>query len=69
VAEHAPGTWRLQMVGEPILAKHIKTNPMAHARTDGWTDAAIWISEKFEAGETAPLIKLPPEELDRKAQA
>lgn len=56
VAEQTPEVWRLQMVGEPILAKHIKTNKMAHARIDLWQDAHGWIIDKFERGEPAPPI-------------
>ncbi len=69
VAEHAPSTWRLQMVGEPILAKHIKTNPVAHARIDKWTEAAAWISDKFDAGQPAPPMDVSSEGLDQEAQA
>ena len=38
VAKTMPEVWRLQMVGEPILAKHIKTSEMAHARIDQWPE-------------------------------
>ena len=65
VAKHAPDVWRLHMVGEPILAKHIKTNPAAHDRIDLWSDALGWITDKFEAGKPAPLIDLPAEDLDQ----
>lgn len=65
VAKHAPDVWRLQMVGEPILAKHIKTNAAAHDRIDNWAEAAQWISQKLAAGDGAPAI----ETLDRAAQA
>ena len=69
IAKHAPEVWRLQMVGEPILAKHIKTNPAAHARIDDWNEAIGWICEKFEAAETAPPMDLPVEVLDPAKQA
>ncbi|MEO9634241.1 MAG: HAD family hydrolase [Parasphingorhabdus sp.] len=64
VAKHAPDVWRLQMVGEPILAKHIKTNPAAHSRIDRWSEAVNWIADKFEKGEPAPAMDLPSQELD-----
>lgn len=69
VAEHAPDVWRLQMVGEPILAKHIKTNPAAHARIDLWADALPWILAKFAAGQAAPPESPDAEPLDQNAQA
>ena len=69
VAKTAPHVWRLQMVGEPILAKHVKTNPAAHARIDNWADAMPWISEKFAAGEAAPAREEVAEALDPNAQA
>lgn len=68
VAKHAPDVWRLHMVGEPILAKHIKTNPAAHNRIDLWSDALSWITDKFDSGKAAPAIDLPPEELDQFAK-
>ncbi|MFT5329769.1 MAG: hypothetical protein ACI9TB_000232 [Parasphingorhabdus sp.] len=64
VAKHAPDVWRLQMVGEPILAKHIKTNPAAHARIDFWRESMAWISEKFDNAIPAPAMDLPSQELD-----
>jgi len=54
IAEHAPHVWRLQMVGEPIIAKHIKTSRSAHARIDVWADAEEWVRGKLLAGEPAP---------------
>ena len=64
VAQHAPDVWRLQMVGEPIMAKHIQTNPAAHARIDFWSEAVDWISHKFDNAEPAPAMDLPSQELD-----
>ena len=64
VAKHAPDVWRLQMVGEPILAKHITTNPAANARIDLWGNALSWISDKFENAEPAPAMDLSSQELD-----
>lgn len=64
VAKHAPDVWRLQMVGEPILARHITTNPAANARIDLWGEALSWISDKFANAEPAPAMDLPSQELD-----
>lgn len=69
VAKHAPGIWRLQMVGEPVLAKHIKTNPAAHARIDTWADALTWITDIFERGKAAPVIGDTAEPTDPAQQA
>ncbi|WP_417620749.1 HAD family hydrolase [Parasphingorhabdus sp.] len=64
VAKHAPDVWRLQMVGEPIMAKHIKTNPAAHVRIDSWSKAVTWISDKFDNAEPAPAMDLSSQVLD-----
>ncbi len=64
VAESMPDVWRLQMVGEPILAKHVKTNKMAHVRIDLWPDAIGWITDILERAEPAPYIEEPAEKLD-----
>lgn len=64
VAKHAPDVWRLQMVGEPIMAKHITTNPAAHTRIDAWSEAVAWISHKFDNAEPAPAMDLSSQELD-----
>lgn len=64
VAKHAPDVWRLQMVGEPVLARHIETNPAAHARIDSWGEALGWISSKFDNPEPAPAMKLTSQQLD-----
>jgi len=50
VARHAPDVWRLHMVGEPVLAGHIKPAPMAHARIDDWVRATAWILDRFAEG-------------------
>ncbi|MEP3225225.1 MAG: HAD family hydrolase [Parasphingorhabdus sp.] len=68
VAKHAPDVWRLHMVGEPILAKHIQTNPAAHERIDQWPQAIDWIQDKFAKGEAAPMRDLPSEDLDQFAK-
>jgi len=64
VAKQMPDVWRLQMVGEPILAKHIKTSKMAHARIDNWAEATNWIKNKFEGGASAPRLDAATESLD-----
>ena len=64
VAKHAPDVWRLQMVGEPIMAKHIETNPAAHVRIDSWHEAVTWISDKFDNAQPAPAMDLSSQELD-----
>ncbi len=50
VAEHAPGVWRLHMVGEPEIAADIDAAPFAHARIDGWAAAEAWIHERLTEG-------------------
>jgi hypothetical protein len=49
-AEHAPQVWRLHMIAEPRLARHVPPAPDAHARIDDWADAAAWIRDRFAAG-------------------
>lgn len=56
IAEHAPDIWRLHFVGEPIIARHIKPSPTAHARIDDWAGAEEWLRSKLIAGETAPKL-------------
>lgn len=51
-----PDIWRLHMVGEPILAPHIKPAPFAHERIDIWADAKIWIDEVLDSGANAPAL-------------
>lgn len=58
IAEHNPDVWRLHMVGEPLLARHIKTSKAAHARIDLWADAEGWIRDKLLAGVAAPVVEL-----------
>ncbi len=48
VSKHAPDVFRLHMVGEPKIARHIKTAPTAHARIDDWQAARGWIMDRFE---------------------
>lgn len=50
VAEHAPEAWRLHMVGEPLMARHIPTAEAAHARIDSWPAAEGWIRERLAEG-------------------
>ncbi|MBB6124941.1 HAD family hydrolase [Sphingobium subterraneum] len=47
VREHAPGVWRLHMVGEPSMAADIPPAPHAHARIDSWEAAEGWIRERL----------------------
>ena len=48
VAEHAPDTFRLHMIGEPRIARYAKQADAAHARIDDWQSAQGWIMERFE---------------------
>lgn len=57
VAEHLPHVWRLHMVGEPLLAPHIKRSSAAHERIDHWAEAEGWIREKLLAGAPAPITE------------
>jgi hypothetical protein len=50
VAEHAPDTWRLHMVGEPEIAGAVAPAPAAHARIDDWAAAEAWILERIAQG-------------------
>ncbi|MDO7835950.1 HAD family hydrolase [Sphingobium sp. HBC34] len=50
VATHAPGVWRLHMVGEPKIAADIPPAPHAHARIDNWAAAEQWIIQKLAQG-------------------
>ncbi|MFC4293346.1 HAD family hydrolase [Sphingorhabdus arenilitoris] len=54
VGEVQPDVWRLHMVGEPLMARHIKPAPHAHARIDEWDAAHIWIEERLLAAAPAP---------------
>lgn len=48
VAKHAPDVWRLHMVAEPRVARHMPPAEHAHARIDGWQAALPWILEKLQ---------------------
>jgi hypothetical protein len=48
VAEATPDVWRVHMVGEPLLAAHVKTPKTAHVRIDDWASAHDWIMDRFE---------------------
>src|SRR3546814_7955502 len=48
VAEIAPEVFRLHMVAEPRLARHVPPAPAAHARIDRWADALPWIMEPLQ---------------------
>lgn len=50
VSEHVPDTWRLQLVGEPLLADIIPAAPAAHFRVNDWQAAKIWIQERLAEG-------------------
>jgi hypothetical protein len=52
-----PDVWRLHLVGEPLLAPHIKTSSAAHGRIDHWAEAEPWIRERLLGGEPAPLLE------------
>lgn len=57
VAIHAPGVWRLHMVGEPEIALDVPAAADAHARIDDWATAERWIAERLAHG-PAPLASL-----------
>ena len=50
VAKHAPEVWRLHMIAEPQVARHMPPAPHAHARIDAWDEAADWIGARFAEG-------------------
>jgi FMN phosphatase YigB (HAD superfamily) len=50
VAKHAPGVWRLHMIAEPAVAKHLPPAPASHARIDDWNEAVPWIRARFREG-------------------
>ncbi|QGP80330.1 HAD family hydrolase [Sphingobium sp. CAP-1] len=50
VATHAPGVWRLHLVGEPEIAGQVPPAPYAHARIDDWAAAEQWIIQKLAQG-------------------
>ena len=50
VADHAPGVWRLHMVGERQIAANVPVAPMAHARIDDWAVAEAWIAARLAEG-------------------
>ena len=54
VATHAPEVWRLHMIAEPQVARHMPPAPHAHARIDVWDEAVAWIQARFAEG-PAPL--------------
>jgi hypothetical protein len=49
-AEHAPGIWRLHMVGEPEIAPGVPAAAHAHARIDDWAQAEHWIAARLADG-------------------
>lgn len=50
VARHAPEVWRLHMIAEPKVARHMPEAPHAHARIDDWGEAVEWIRARFAEG-------------------
>lgn len=60
--EHAPDSWRLHMVGEPILAPSIEPARYAHARIDQWATAERWIEERLDGAAVPPAMTLMDEE-------
>lgn len=50
VAQHAPGVWRLHMVGEPEIACEVPDAAHAHARIDDWAAAEQWIMQRLAEG-------------------
>ncbi|EQA99221.1 FMN phosphatase YigB (HAD superfamily) [Sphingobium wenxiniae] len=58
-ARHAPGVWRLHMVGEPELSGRIPPAGMAHARIDNWAQAEAWIAARLAEGPAPRDIPLP----------
>lgn len=50
VAEHAPGAWRLHMIGEPEIAPSLPSAAAAHARIDDWASAEAWIAARLADG-------------------
>lgn len=59
VAKYSPGTWRLHMVGEPLIAGGIAPAAFAHDRIDDWRAAETWIRSRFAEGAAPPV---PPAE-------
>lgn len=62
VADHAPGVWRLHMVGEPEIAADVPAAPRAHARIDDWALAERWITDRLAEG-PAPIASISTEGL------
>ena len=60
VARHAPGVWRLHMVSEPEMARHMPPAPAAHARIDDWREARAWIEARFAEGRPADGLTSAP---------
>jgi hypothetical protein len=53
VAKHQPEVWRLHMIAEPRLARHMPPAPHAHARIDDWAEAKAWVIDKLRGGAAA----------------
>ncbi|WP_033074321.1 hypothetical protein [Sphingopyxis sp. MWB1] len=54
VAAEAPEVWRLQMVGEPVIAGKVAPADHAHARIDDWDAARDWILARIAENIPAP---------------
>ncbi|MEO8722240.1 MAG: HAD family hydrolase [Sphingobium sp.] len=65
VTRYAPHTWRLHMVGEPLIAGGIAPAAFAHDRIDNWIAAEAWIRSRFDEG-PAPV---PPTGADLPSQS
>lgn len=50
VARHAGHVGRLHMVADPVLRPLVPHAADAHARIDGWAEAAPWIRQWMETG-------------------
>lgn len=59
LARHAPMAWRLHMVGEPLLARHVEPAPAAHARIDRWREAEQWIRDRLTGERAPPPMEAP----------
>lgn len=57
VAEHAPATWRVHMVGEPQVAQRVAPAPHAHVRIDNWAEARPWIEQRLREGRPADILE------------
>jgi len=54
VGRHAAQAWRLHMVAEPRLARHMPPAPHAHARIDAWHEALPWVLARLTGNPPPP---------------